>query len=213
MLSRNAKGCRCHSFYSGNDALRRSQIRSNAEHWIEEKNDNLIYFIKLSHTQSIKELFLKYLYVELTLSYLSNKMTVFQKEISLKPKSRGFHLITQEVLDEVPQISRISAGIMQVFIKHTSASLTINENADPTVRRDFETFFNRTVPEDVSLYEHTLEGTDDMTSHIKSSLLGSSVSIPITNGQLNLGTWQGIYLCEHRNHGGSRNIIVTLMGS
>ena len=102
---------------------------------------------------------------------------------------------------------------MQVFIQHTSAGLTINENADPTVRTDFETFFNRTVPEDISLYEHTLEGTDDMTSHIKSSLLGSSVSIPITNGELNLGTWQGIYLCEHRNHGGPRKIIVTLIGA
>ncbi|XWN36225.1 MAG: secondary thiamine-phosphate synthase enzyme YjbQ [Balneola sp.] len=140
-------------------------------------------------------------------------MTVFQKEISLSPKSRGFHLITREVLDEIPEISRVSAGIMQVFIKHTSASLTVNENADPTVRRDFESFFNRTVPEDVSLYEHTLEGTDDMTSHIKSSLLGSSVSVPVTNGRLNLGAWQGIYLCEHRNRGGSRNIVVTLMGN
>ncbi len=140
-------------------------------------------------------------------------MTVFQKEISLSPKSRGFHLITREVLDEIPEISRISAGIMQVFIKHTSASLIVNENADPTVRRDFESFFNRTVPEDLSLYEHTLEGTDDMTSHIKSSLLGSSVSVPVTNGRLNLGAWQGIYLCEHRNRGGSRNIVVTLMGN
>lgn len=139
-------------------------------------------------------------------------MAVFQKEFSLQSKSRGFHLITYEVLEQVPEISEIKAGIMQVFIQHTSASLTINENADPTVRTDFETFFTRTVPEDVSLYQHTYEGADDMTSHIKSSLLGSSVSIPITNGRLNLGTWQGIYLCEHRNHGGRRKLVVTVIG-
>ncbi len=139
-------------------------------------------------------------------------MTIFQKEFSLKPRNRGFHLITREVLEQVPEISKIKAGIMQVFIQHTSAGLTINENADPTVREDFETFFNRTVPEDMSLYKHVYEGADDMTSHIKSSLLGASVSIPITNGQLNLGTWQGIYLCEHRNRGGSRKLVVTLMG-
>jgi len=146
------------------------------------------------------------------LSY-QQKMTVFQKEFSLKPRNRGFHLVTREILQQVPEVTKINTGIMQVFIQHTSASLTINENADPTVRTDFETFFNRTVPEDISLYEHTLEGTDDMTSHIKSSLLGSSVSIPITNGELNLGTWQGIYLCEHRNRGGSRKIVVTLIGT
>lgn len=139
-------------------------------------------------------------------------MAAFQKEFSLQPKSRGFHLITREVLEQVPEISEIKAGIMQVFIQHTSASLTINENADPTVRSDFETFFTRTVPEDMSLYQHTYEGADDMTSHIKSSLLGSSVSIPITNGRLSLGTWQGIYLCEHRNHGGRRKLVVTVMG-
>jgi secondary thiamine-phosphate synthase enzyme len=140
-------------------------------------------------------------------------MNIFQKEFSLKPKNRGFHLITQEVLEHIPEISQIKAGIMQIFIQHTSAGLTINENADPTVRADFESFFNRTVPEDMSLYKHTYEGTDDMTSHIKSSLLGSSVSIPVTNGELNLGTWQGIYLCEHRNNGGSRKLVVTAMGS
>ena len=139
-------------------------------------------------------------------------MAAFQKEFSLQPKSRGFHLITREVLEQVPEISEIKAGIMQVFIQHTSASLTINENADPTVRADFETFFTRTVPEDMSLYQHTYEGADDMTSHIKSSLLGSSVSIPITNGRLNLGTWQGIYLCEHRNRAGQRKLVVTVMG-
>lgn len=136
----------------------------------------------------------------------------YQKQIQLSPKSRGYHIITEEVLKEVPEISNISTGIAHIFIKHTSASLTINENADPSVRRDFESHFKRMVPEDTSLYEHTLEGPDDMTSHIKSSLLGSSVSIPITNGKFNLGTWQGIYLCEHRNNGGSRRLVVTLMG-
>lgn len=140
-------------------------------------------------------------------------MISFQKEFSLSPKPRGFHIITREVLSEIPEIKEIKVGLAHVHIKHTSASLTINENADPSVRRDFETHFNRSVPENTSLYEHTFEGTDDMTSHIKSSLLGSSVSIPITNGQFNLGTWQGIYLCEHRNHGGSRRLIVTLIGS
>ncbi|WP_020404766.1 secondary thiamine-phosphate synthase enzyme YjbQ [Gracilimonas tropica] len=136
----------------------------------------------------------------------------FQKEIRLVPKSRGYHIITQEILKEIPEISKISTGLAHIFIQHTSAALTINENADPSVRHDFESHFNRAVPEDTSLYEHTLEGTDDMTSHIKSSLLGSSVTIPITDGSFNLGTWQGVYLCEHRNHGGSRKIVVTLQG-
>ncbi|HEX6983261.1 MAG TPA: secondary thiamine-phosphate synthase enzyme YjbQ [Balneolaceae bacterium] len=135
-----------------------------------------------------------------------------QKKITLSPKSRGFHIITEEILNQLPEIKEIQAGIVHVFIQHTSASLTINENADPSVRRDFETHFKRMVPEDTSLYEHTLEGPDDMTSHIKSSILGSSVSIPITNGTFNLGTWQGIYLCEHRNRGGSRKLVVTLTG-
>ncbi len=139
-------------------------------------------------------------------------MKVFQKEFSLKPKARGFHLITGEILQSIPEISSISAGIAHIFIKHTSASLTVNENADPTVRSDMETHFNIMVPEDADYYEHTLEGPDDMTSHIKTSILGSSVSVPITKGRLNLGTWQGIYLCEHRNHGGSRKLIVTLSG-
>lgn len=139
-------------------------------------------------------------------------MKVFQKEFSLKPKARGFHLITGEILQGIPEISSISAGIAHIFIKHTSASLTVNENADPTVRSDMETHFNIMVPEDADYYEHTLEGSDDMTSHIKTSILGSSVAVPITKGRLNLGTWQGIYLCEHRNHGGSRKLIVTLSG-
>jgi len=139
-------------------------------------------------------------------------MKVFQKNIQLVPRSRGFHLITREILEKIPELMEIQAGLAHIFIKHTSASLTINENADPTVRKDFETHFNRAVPEDFSLYKHTLEGADDMTSHIKSSLLGSSVMVPITNGRFNLGTWQGIYLCEHRNHGGSRKLVITLLG-
>lgn len=140
-------------------------------------------------------------------------MKIRQFEITLKPRSRGFHLVTSEILAAMDGLQDFKAGIAHVFIKHTSASLSINENADPTVRSDFETFFNRTVPEDTSLYLHTFEGTDDMTSHIKSSLLGSSVSIPVSNGRLNLGTWQGIYLCEHRNRGGARKIVVTVMGA
>lgn len=135
-----------------------------------------------------------------------------QKEIKLAPKSRGYHIITEEILNEIPEIKDIKTGLAHIFIQHTSAGLTINENADPSVRRDFESHFSRAVPEDTSLYEHTLEGTDDMTSHIKSSLLGSSVTLPITNGRFNLGTWQGVYLCEHRNHGGARKLVVTLNG-
>ncbi|MGM0545458.1 MAG: secondary thiamine-phosphate synthase enzyme YjbQ [Bacteroidota bacterium] len=135
-----------------------------------------------------------------------------QTKITLSPKSRGYHIITDEILKEIPEIKNIETGLANIFIQHTSASLTINENADPSVRRDFASHFKRMVPEDTSLYEHTLEGPDDMTSHIKSSLLGHSVSIPVTNGKLNLGTWQGIYLCEHRNNGGSRKLIVTLHG-
>jgi secondary thiamine-phosphate synthase enzyme len=135
-----------------------------------------------------------------------------QTKITLSAKSRGFHIITDEVVREVPKIKQIQTGLAHIFIQHTSASLTINENADPSVRRDFATHFKRMVPEDTSMYEHTLEGPDDMTSHIKSSMLGSSVSMPITEGKLNLGTWQGIYLCEHRNHGGRRKLLVTLQG-
>lgn len=138
-------------------------------------------------------------------------MTV-QKEFTLKPRSRGFHIITEEVLSHIPDIKNIKFGIANIFIKHTSASLSINENADPSVRIDMETHFNIMVPEDADHYEHTFEGPDDMTSHIKNSILGSSLTIPITNGKLNLGTWQGIYLCEHRNRGGSRKIVITLIG-
>ena len=139
-------------------------------------------------------------------------MSFFQKEFSLKPRSRGFHIITDEILQHIPELKQIKQGIANIFIKHTSASLSINENADPSVRTDMETHFNIMIPEDADHYEHTFEGPDDMTSHIKTSILGSSLSIPITNGKLNLGTWQGIYLCEHRNHGGSRKIVVTLTG-
>ena len=135
-----------------------------------------------------------------------------QKEISLNPRPRGFHLITDEILQNIQEIGDISIGTMEIFIKHTSASLTINEDADPTVRDDFESHFNQIVPENAPYYKHTIEGPDDMPAHLKSSILGSSVTIPITNGTLNLGTWQGIYLCEHRNHGSSRNVVLTLTG-
>lgn len=139
-------------------------------------------------------------------------MKFYQKEIQLKPYSRGFHLITEVVLDAIPNIEQIKIGQLQVFIKHTSASLTINENADYTVRTDFESHFNKTVPENAPYYKHTFEGSDDMPAHIKSSLLGASVQIPITNGKLNLGIWQGIYLCEHRNNGDSRKLVITVFG-
>lgn len=140
-------------------------------------------------------------------------MITHQKTIRLSQRSRGFHIITNEILEAIPEIQEIATGIAHIFIQHTSASLTINENADPTVRQDFETHFRRAVPEDTNLYRHTFEGPDDMTSHIKSSIMGSSVTIPITNGHFNLGTWQGIYLCEHREFGGSRKVVITLMGA
>ncbi len=139
-------------------------------------------------------------------------MSAIQRKISLPPYPRGFHLITRDILDAIPEISNIKAGICQVFIQHTSASLTINENADPTVRKDFESHFNEMVPENAPYYLHNYEGPDDMPAHIKASLLGPSVTIPITNGQFNLGIWQGIYLCEHRDHGGSRKLIITIFG-
>lgn len=135
-----------------------------------------------------------------------------QKEINLKPQRRGFHLITHEVVESIDELQQFQVGLMNIFIKHTSASLTINENADPTVRQDFENYFNRAIPENESYYLHRDEGSDDLPAHIKSSVLGSSLSIPISQGRLNLGTWQGIYLCEHRNHGGSRRLLITLQG-
>ncbi|TXN34341.1 YjbQ family protein [Flagellimonas hymeniacidonis] len=140
-------------------------------------------------------------------------MKCYQSEIKLKPHKRGFHLITDIIIDSFPEIGKIQSGILQVFIKHTSAGLTINENADPTVRVDFESHFNKMVPENAPYYIHTYEGPDDMLAHIKASLLGSSVQVPITNGRLNLGTWQGIYLCEHRNHASSRKLVLTAFGS
>ena len=139
-------------------------------------------------------------------------MKFYQKEIHLQTLKRGFHLMTDEILAQLPEIKNIQIGQLQVFIKHTSASLTINENADFTVRTDFESHFNKMVPENAPYYKHTHEGSDDMPAHIKASLLGASVQIPITKGKLNLGIWQGIYLCEHRNYGGSRQIVITLFG-
>jgi secondary thiamine-phosphate synthase enzyme len=139
-------------------------------------------------------------------------MRVHQRELTLPAVSRGFHLVTDRIERAVPEIRDIQAGIAHVFIKHTSASLTLNENADPTVRTDFESHFDVTVPEGAPYYRHTSEGPDDMPAHLKASLLGSAVAVPITSGRLNLGTWQGIYLCEHRDHGGPRRIVVTLVG-
>ncbi|MDN5202060.1 secondary thiamine-phosphate synthase enzyme YjbQ [Fulvivirgaceae bacterium BMA10] len=139
--------------------------------------------------------------------------TFYQKEIRLPAFSRGFHLITHIIEREFVELQEISIGTLQVFIQHTSASLTINENADPTVRLDFESHMNQMVPENAPYFKHTLEGPDDMPAHIKSALMGNSLSIPITNGTMNLGIWQGIYLCEHRNHGGSRKIVVTAFGN
>jgi len=134
---------------------------------------------------------------------------VVQSEIALRPYSRGFHLITREVISQLPVLPE--AGLFHLFIKHTSAALTINENADPSVRVDFESIFNQLVPENLPFLTHTIEGPDDMPAHIKSTLADSSISIPITNGRLNLGTWQGIYLCEFRNHAGSRKLIATIL--
>jgi secondary thiamine-phosphate synthase enzyme len=139
-------------------------------------------------------------------------MVLIQKEIRLRARSRGFHLVTSDIVTQIPELKTIEHGILHVFMKHTSASLTLNENADPTVRADFEKHFNALAPEHAPYFDHDLEGSDDMPAHIKSSLLGCSVSIPVTDGRLNLGTWQGIYFCEHRNRGGARELVVTLLG-
>jgi secondary thiamine-phosphate synthase enzyme len=136
----------------------------------------------------------------------------FQEKILLSPKQRGFHLITDEIMQQVPEIRRYELGLAHIFIKHTSASLAINENADPSVRRDLESHFSQLAPENAPHYTHVFEGSDDMPAHIKAVLLGSSVSVPISRGRLNLGTWQGVYLCEHRDRGGRRRLVVTLMG-
>ncbi|SEO13429.1 secondary thiamine-phosphate synthase enzyme [Mucilaginibacter gossypiicola] len=139
-------------------------------------------------------------------------MKIFQQMLQLRERKRGFHLITAEVVNALPQIHELKTGICQVFIQHTSASLTINENADPTVRQDFEMYFNKAVPENDPDYLHDDEGSDDMPAHLKAAMLGSSVTIPIRNGRLALGTWQGIYLCEHRNHGGYRTLVISAWG-
>lgn len=136
----------------------------------------------------------------------------WQKSIQLSAKERGFHLITDEILSQLSELKLLNIGLLHIFIQHTSASLTINENADYTVRQDFERFFNQAVPENEPYYKHDYEGSDDMPAHLKSSLLGASLTIPITQGQLNMGTWQGIYLCEHRNFGGKRRLVITLQG-
>jgi secondary thiamine-phosphate synthase enzyme len=135
-----------------------------------------------------------------------------QTTISLKARPRGFHLVTDEIEQALPELRRVSTGLLHLLLQHTSASLTLNENADPTVRADFEAFFNRNVPENEPYYQHTYEGPDDLPAHFKSSILGVSLMLPIANGQLALGTWQGIYLGEHRNHAGRRTLIATLQG-
>jgi len=139
-------------------------------------------------------------------------MKIYQQSITLRERRRGFHIITQEIEHALPQINELKVGMCQVFIQHTSASLSINENADPTVRMDFEMYFNKIAPENDPDYRHDDEGSDDMPAHLKAAMLGSSVSIPIRNGRLALGTWQGIYLCEHRNYGGNRHLVVTAWG-
>ena len=143
---------------------------------------------------------------------LQTNLKWIQKEIQLPRFSRGFHLITSRIRSELPEMADIQMGMLQVFIKHTSASLTLNENADPTVREDFESHINEMVPENAAYYIHTLEGPDDMPAHIKASLMGSSVQIPVSSGRMNLGTWQGVYLCEHRNRASGRKLVLSLWG-
>lgn len=139
-------------------------------------------------------------------------MAWYQKDIQLEPVARGFHLINNRVVSALPELKNIKVGLLHIFIRHTSASLTLNENASPDVRRDFERYFDNAVPDDTAYFEHTYEGADDMPAHIKASLLGNALSIPIREGRLVLGTWQGIYLCEHRNRGGTRTLTVTVWG-
>jgi secondary thiamine-phosphate synthase enzyme len=135
-----------------------------------------------------------------------------QREVTLRPRPRGFHLVTREIESAVPELRSLRVGLAHLFIRHTSASLTLNENASPDVRDDFEAYFNEAVPEDAHYWTHTIEGPDDMPAHIKASLLGPSLSLPVSDGRLALGTWQGVYLCEHRNRGGPRSVVVTLWG-
>lgn len=140
-------------------------------------------------------------------------MTIwFQKSCKFPPKSRGFHLVTREVVQQLPEMARVKIGVAHFFLQHSSASLTINENADPDVRTDMESFFNETVPGNSPYFIHTTEGMDDMPAHIKASILGTGLSVPITNGELNLGTWQGLYLNEHRDYAGPRKLVVTITG-
>lgn len=139
-------------------------------------------------------------------------MKIFQHTLQLRERKRGFHLVTAEIINAIPQLSEIKTGICHIFIQHTSASLTLNEDADPTVRKDFEMYFNKAVPENDPGYLHSSEGPDDMPAHLKAAILGSSVTVPVTGGKLALGTWQGIYLCEHRNHVHQRNIVITAWG-
>lgn len=136
----------------------------------------------------------------------------WQKEMRIRPRGRGVHLITDELLQQAPEIKNLQVGLLHIFIKHTSASLALNENADPTVRQDVEAFFDRVAPEDPKLYRHVDEGPDDMPAHLKSLLTGSEITLPISQGQLNLGTWQGLYLCEHRNHASERTLVLTIQG-
>ena len=138
-------------------------------------------------------------------------MPFFQREITLKARPRGVHLVTSEIAEQLPELGELRIGLAHLFIRHTSASLTLNENASPDVRRDFETWFNDAVPEDFA-WTHTLEGSDDMPAHVKASLMGSALTLPISDGRLALGTWQGIYLCEHRDRGGARSLLATLQG-
>ena len=135
-----------------------------------------------------------------------------QRQITLRSRPRGFHLVTDEIVEAVPQLRELRVGIATVFMQHTSASLTLNENASPDVRRDFAAWFDRAVPDDAPYFEHTLEGRDDMPAHLKASLTGSSLVLPVADGRLALGTWQGIYLCEHRDRGGARRVVVTAFG-
>ncbi len=139
-------------------------------------------------------------------------MTWLQREFRLQPYPRGFHLVTTEIERQLPELQRVRAGLLHIFIKHTSASLTLNENADASVRHDFEAHMNKMVPENQPYYTHTFEGSDDMPAHIKASLMGSSVMVPVSKGRLNLGIWQGVYLCEHRDHAGGRTLLLTLQG-
>jgi secondary thiamine-phosphate synthase enzyme len=135
-----------------------------------------------------------------------------QREITLRPRPRGFHLVTDELVGGVPELREVRIGLAHLFIRHTSASLTLNENASPDVRDDFESYFNETVPEDAPYWTHTIEGPDDMPAHIKASVLGPALTVPVAHGRLALGTWQGVYLCEHRDRGGPRSVVVTVMG-